>query len=98
MPVTNTKSPGTINDKEKEEFTVQGTPNPSSGPFTLQIFSGSTQPAQIRISDALGRVVERKNNIAVNTNLVFGSSYRPGVYVVEVVQGAERRTLKLVKQ
>jgi hypothetical protein len=46
--------------------------------------------------DMLGRIVETKI-IAANTNLQVGSTLRPGTYLAEVVQGAEKQTLKLVK-
>jgi hypothetical protein len=77
-------------------LSVKALPNPSPSHFTLQVASARSERVTIRIMDMLGRIVETKI-IAANTNLQVGSTLRPGTYLAEVVQGAEKQTLKLVK-
>ncbi|MBB1284477.1 VCBS repeat-containing protein [Flavisolibacter sp. BT320] len=75
---------------------VRVLPNPSTSHFTLQVGGTPGERVTIRVMDMLGRLVETKTT-AANTNLQLGSTYRPGTYLAEVVQGSEKLTLKLVK-
>ena len=77
---------------------VNATPNPSTMQFTLNTRSNSTDILIITVTDVMGRVVEKRSNVAANTSLQFGSKYQPGIYFVEVQQGSERKIIKLVKQ
>jgi hypothetical protein len=87
----------TFNQKTIEGLEVTVAPNPSSHHFTLVIKSNSKETLSLRVADAIGRTIERKAGIAPNSTLQLGHVYRPGMYIVEVVQGNERRLLKLVK-
>ena len=51
----------------------------------------------LKVSDIFGRTIEVKNNISANHLLKFGDTYRPGIYLAEVMQGREKVILKLVK-
>lgn len=97
-----TTTEASVNQREElinnSKLTIAALPNPSSGLFTLKAKSGSIESMHVRVLDVLGRVVETRSNITANSTLFFGSDYRPGIYFVEVVQGAEKRMLKLVKQ
>lgn len=79
-------------------LTITATPNPSSGRFTLVTQSASTERLSIRVLDNSGRQVETRSGISANGTLYLGSNYRPGVYHVEIRQGKEVKTLRLVKQ
>lgn len=79
-------------------LSVQALPNPSANQFTLIIKSALTKPVIVQITDALGRRVEAYPSVPSNSTLRFGGNYRPGMYLVQVMQGTERTTLKLVKQ
>jgi hypothetical protein len=72
-------------------------PNPSSGHFTLAIRSPKQDKVSMRVTDLLGRVIEVKPNILPNGTLQVGSKYNPGTYIVEVMQGKEKRVVKLFK-
>jgi hypothetical protein len=82
--------------KLAEAFTVRVLPNPSTSHFTLQLSSAKRERVTIRVMDMLGRVVETRT-VATGTNVQIGHTYRPGTYLAEVVQGAEKLTLKLIK-
>ncbi len=73
-------------------------PNPSRGHFTLIVKGKNNEPVSIRVMDILGRLVEVRKGLAANGTLTFGASYRPGLYIVEVLQGKEKVVLKLIKQ
>ncbi len=77
---------------------VQALPNPTSNHFTLVLKGSSNAAVNLRVLDVLGRVVEARSGVATNSTLRLGAAYRPGIYFVEVMQGTERITLKLVKQ
>jgi hypothetical protein len=80
------------------KLSVTASTNPSGNYFALRIQSSSSEPLQLTVTDALGRVVETKNRIAANTTYNIGNSFRPGIYIAEVRQGKQRQLLKLVRQ
>ena len=45
----------------------------------------------------MGRVVEVRKGLSANGTLTLGASYRPGIYIAEVLQGKEKVVLKLMK-
>jgi uncharacterized protein len=73
-------------------------PNPSSSYFTLIIKSNSNKALNIMVTDALGRVVETKLNVASNRTIQIGNKLTAGVYFVEVMQDGKKQRVKLVKQ
>ena len=81
------------------EFNLRAYPNPSNAQFTLQMTSSNKQDkVQVRIMDMSGRVVQAFNNLSANQTIQVGASYRPGMYIVEMIQGENRKQLKLIKQ
>jgi hypothetical protein len=83
---------------QPEQLSVTARPNPSESYFTLEVKSGDSHPVTVRILDLLGRLVDIRSNVTTNSTLNLGHAYRPGIYYVEVLQGKEKRMLKLVKQ
>jgi uncharacterized delta-60 repeat protein len=94
---TNLNTDQTFNQKVIDSLEVTVAPNPSSYHFTLVIKSNSRETLSLRVADAIGRPIERRSGIAPNSTLQLGHVYRPGTYIVEIVQGNQRRYLKLVK-
>lgn len=88
----------TNNANEALALAVKALPNPSTQYFTLSIQNGGNGAVQVKISDAAGRLVEAKTNIAPNSMLQVGQAYRPGIYYVEIVQGGRKSVVTLVKQ
>ena len=82
----------------KNGLSVKATPNPSSSRFTIVTSSKSDKPLQVIVTDAAGRVIEKRNNIAPNGTLYIGQSFRAGSYSIQVIQGDEKQTIKLVKK
>ena len=87
-----------LKEKSVKRLDIKATPNPSAGYFTLRTQSVSSVHLQLKVLDVLGRVVETKNNIEANSTITLGSKYSPGAYLVEVIQGDEKRKLRLLKQ
>lgn len=85
-------------DSETTGLAIKAWPNPSSNYFTLLVESmNPVYPVGIRIMDILGRVIETRENLKTQQTFNFGTSYSPGVYIIEVRNGEERKQLKIVK-
>lgn len=71
-------------------------PNPSGSYFNLQP-SFSNETIQLRVFDVNGRLVYTANG-ASNKIYRIGENLKPGIYMVEVLQGKNRTVQKLIKQ
>ena len=71
--------------------------NPASGSFNIQVGSANAERITFKVMDMQGKLIEQRQNVQANQNIMFGNAYKPGVYFIEVMQGAERKQLKLVK-
>jgi hypothetical protein len=76
---------------------LKALPNPTASHFTLMLTGNPSQAMSLKVTDLLGRVVERRTGLNAGQSLNLGSSYRQGVYIVELTQGNEVRQLKLIK-
>jgi hypothetical protein len=76
---------------------VRATPNPSSNEFTLSVVGSDQKPATLRVTDMLGRIVEARSGIRTGAVQRIGAAWRPGIYFAEIVQGNNKRTIRLVK-
>jgi hypothetical protein len=102
-PTTNTVTSANRNAIANElnltqKLTVKVLSNPSTAYFTLVIQSRSDKAVQMRVVDAVGRMVEGKFGLAATSTLRIGHTYRPGVYYAQVMQGSKIITVKLIKQ
>lgn len=79
-------------------LTISATPNPTSDQFIIHTRSNNTDALTVVISNADGKVLEVRHGIMPNSILRIGQAYRPGTYLIEVHQGKEKQTLKLIKQ
>jgi hypothetical protein len=98
-------APGTTRDLQTlptaliQTFDITATPNPTFSYFNLNIAGNNAAGlVNVKVTDVLGRVVEAKQNLAPGQTLRIGSEYKPGVYIVQVMQGDTVKQLKLVKQ
>ena len=72
-------------------------PNPSSNYFNVVISSNDPTPVTVRVFDMSGRVVEVHEKIAATGILRMGSNWRGGIYFAEVIQGEQRRIIRMIK-
>ena len=81
------------------EFGLQAFPNPSANQFSIKLESSNTvDPITLRVTDLAGRVVRLVQGLTAGQTLQLGNEYRPGIYIVEMIQGSNRKQLKLLKQ
>ncbi|MEP7377851.1 MAG: DUF4082 domain-containing protein [Chitinophagaceae bacterium] len=79
------------------KLSVQVLPNPSSNYFNMLIKGNPESPVTVRVMDMFGRVVEKYEKIASTTVLKLGYKLRSGSYFAEVIQGGERKVVKIIK-
>jgi hypothetical protein len=80
------------------ELKVEVYPNPSTAYFSIRITGVQGKTVQLRVSDAMGRMVEVKGGVAANSTQTIGHRYLPGVYFVEAVQDGRKVVVKCIKQ
>jgi hypothetical protein len=81
---------------EATNLAVKVLGNPSRSYFDIQIGSMTNNNVRITIYDNLGRVIETRS-LPANQMVRLGSSYKPGTYLVEIIKGTLKQTLKLLK-
>lgn len=79
------------------KFQLNVTPNPSTTYFNLFIKSNDKLPVTLRVLNILGEVLEKDKKVTPNTVLRLGQSWKDGIYLVEVIQGNQRQTVKVIK-
>jgi len=81
---------------EETNFGIKVFGNPSPNYFDIQIRSKANN-IQLTVYDNLGRVIETRSSLLPNQTIRFGNSYHSGIYLVEILQGTHKQTLKLGK-
>ena len=77
---------------------VAAYPNPSSSSFTLQLTGyNSKEKVSIVVTDFLGRAVYQTEGMG-KLQYNFGANFITGMYNVQVLQGTDKKSLKLVKE
>ncbi len=78
---------------------VSAYPNPFSGAFNVRAISNSDENFVIKAYDMTGKLVYNKE-IAVDAidNEVIGEQFRTGMYTIVVQQGAEIKTIRVIKK
>ncbi len=81
----------------EKELTLQLQPNPSTGTFTLHISQEKDAPLNIRITDSHGKEIKKytKEQASQETTLT-DSIDNVGVYLIQVSNQEERKTIKLL--
>jgi hypothetical protein len=105
MTVTSTTATTAANTRqivateaEARIFDLKAFPNPTTSEYTVQMSSSNrTEKVQVRVMDLNGRVVQLFNSLQANQTIKLGANYRPGVYVIQMIQGKEHKELKVVK-
>ena len=93
-PGDNLKDEININDK----LEIIAYPNPTNKLFAVQVKTNNTKDKILmQVVDQQGRVLEKRNNVLAGSMIAVGTLYKPGVYYIRIMQGRERRELKLIK-
>ena len=80
----------------QQSLAVQLSPNPSNSYFTLRVKATEQGAIEIRVIDVNGKSLFTAKGMAEQA-FRFGESFAPGVYMKEVRQGDEVKTVKAVK-
>jgi hypothetical protein len=103
-PLTTTRTAVPVPAKVAEQKEATGAlqlsvqPNPTATAFTLRVQgSGATAPVEVRVVDAVGRLLEVRQVAGTGGTLVVGQQYRPGLYYAQARQGTQKQTLTLLK-
>jgi uncharacterized repeat protein (TIGR03803 family) len=98
-PVNNTTDNKTTSNAEpvSQQFQATVYPNPYTGQFHIKIQSTIKNNINIKVYDVNGRQVEEQANIVFGTDIILGSNYAAGVYIVRIEQGEISRELRVVK-
>jgi hypothetical protein len=79
-----------------QEMKLGIAPNPFTSGFTVS-YDGAAAPARIEIIDMMGRVVESREMVGAGEEIMLGAELPAGAYLIEIVQGEERRTMMIRK-
>jgi hypothetical protein len=83
---------------EQVSFSGIAYPNPTQSQFNIKLQSSDTHdPITIMVYSVNGYLIEQRKNLYAGQSIQLGALYRPGVYIMEVVQGTRHRQLKLMK-
>jgi hypothetical protein len=72
-------------------------PNPSNANFKLTIKSMSAERASVRVVSMMGTIMDTRLANSGET-VQFGDNYNKGIYLIEIVQGNEKKLMKVMKQ
>ena len=84
------------NDERSREKDVMLTPNPTNNQFVFRSGSVNNQAIQMRVFDANGKVIFTAKPTP-DQPFRFGEELTPGIYMIEVRQGNNVKTIKAVK-
>jgi len=80
-----------------EELKVTVMPNPTTTYFTIKLESKYDAPVNLRVIDALGRVVDNRAKLGSNATVEVCHNYQSGTYFAEFIQGNRRKVVQLLK-
>jgi uncharacterized repeat protein (TIGR03803 family) len=84
------------NIKTLSGLQVKVLPNPSQYQFEVRISGRADLPVFLRVTDILGRVIEERKLKGGMQYLMLGAGWQNGSYFLEVSQGNQRNTNKLI--
>jgi len=83
-------------DENGNMFNLRAYPNPFSDQIHLRIESSNYDDLQIRIFDMLGQLIQ-DNKYAYSSDITIGTTLSAGVYMIQVVQGENKKVLQVIK-
>ena len=83
--------------KRDNMFTVQVYPNPSSSVFTIKLDVDTKVKTTMTLTDILGRKVKQVD-ITGKQLISFGNELESGIYQLQVIQGNNSQSIKLIKE
>ena len=93
--VTITKS---ITEEQAGDLSLRALRNPSATYFDIQVNGNAGNKAQLKVYDLMGRVIESRSSLQGAQTLRIGAYYKPGIYMVELIQGKQKQMIRLLKE
>jgi hypothetical protein len=95
-PAPTTPAPPVTTTVVASKFEATAYPNPSQAFFNLQVKSSNSGDVEITVFDISGKLVDKLRGAPYET-FRFGNTLVAGTYIVEVRQGTDRITTKVIK-
>ena len=97
-PGSFTLTKGNVKETYRENMlsNIQVYPNPTQAEFQLQLNSRSSEKIEVRVLDLAGRQYFIAQN-KPGSSIRFGKDLKAGLYIVEITEGNQKRTVKVVK-
>ncbi|MFT3911998.1 MAG: T9SS type A sorting domain-containing protein [Ferruginibacter sp.] len=87
-----------VEEKEVNGLDVAVMPNPTYNTFKLIVTSNDNKTATyLRITDMSGKLLEMRQGIVPGQAITLGNNYMKGIYIGEIIQGNNRKIIKLIK-
>ncbi|MBK6481876.1 MAG: T9SS type A sorting domain-containing protein [Chitinophagaceae bacterium] len=83
---------------DNSNFTAEAYPNPFSQSVTINMASGSTELANVRLVDLSGRTLREFTGVDTSAPFEINENLAPGVYFVRVSQGSTEKMIKIIKE
>ncbi len=84
-------------EQTSKDLTVIVAPNPSRADFKVNVTGEPGLPIFVNVFDTLGKRINSLKSDYGQT-IVLGTDWSPGIYFVEIRQGKQKKTVKLMKQ
>ncbi len=72
-------------------------PNPTTSFFEVAISAKKGIPVTMTVNDVYGRLIQKNTKVDANKYNQLGQNWKAGTYFIEVMQGNERKVLKVIK-
>ncbi|MBS1734856.1 MAG: T9SS type A sorting domain-containing protein, partial [Bacteroidetes bacterium] len=95
MPMAKGNTGNTVKAAINNTVKVTAYPNPSASEFLLSL-EGYSGKVSIVVTDMMGRQVYQTETSVKQFRL--GNNFKPGLYNVQVIQGTEKKSIKIVKE
>lgn len=80
------------------DLTVTPAPNPTNSSFAIHLSSSTVlSSVTLQLINNQGTVLQTVSNLSPGQTINIGSSLRPGIYFLKVINGNSAKTIKLVK-
>jgi ELWxxDGT repeat protein len=87
----------TVSKKDELVFDVKVYGNPSQTEFILKAVTNSKEYMLLKVTDVNGRLIETRQKISPDKIIRLGERFIAGSYFAEIIQGNNRRVIKLIK-
>jgi hypothetical protein len=78
-------------------FEVNAYPNPFSGSLQLKVSGPNNENLKFKIYDVWGRLLESKEDMPINDIIKLGNNLSNGIYLVNVKQGMNEKSVRVLK-